>query len=127
MLGQPKSTFSKKEEHMGNARVTKIEGPLELPIVLEEESVKRLGTTRKRLGVTPKRLETMEQYSAVGAAGDYTVTLNHNARQYTIKSTIAIKVLDHGELNLITDSGRWFLFAADSWASVFPVQPEPGE
>jgi hypothetical protein len=126
MLGQPKSTLSKKEEHMDSARVIKIEGPQEPPIVLEEESVKRQGITPKRQGVTPKRPETMEQYSTVGAAGDYTVTLN-NRRQYTIKSAIAIKVLDHGELNLITDSGRWFLFAADSWASVFPVQPEPGE
>jgi hypothetical protein len=118
---------------MASTRVVKIEDSQESPIVLEEELVKRVGTTLKRVGTTPKhvgttpkRPESTEAYSDVGASGDYTVTLG-NARQYTIKSATAIRVLDRGELNLITDAGRWFLFAAGSWTSVFPVQPEPGE
>ena len=55
---------------MGNARVTKIEGPEEPPTVLEEETVKA-----------------------------------------------------HGELNLLTDAGRWYLFAPHAWKTAYPTQP----
>jgi hypothetical protein len=34
-------------------------------------------------------------------------------------------VLDHGELNLLTDTGRWFLFAPNAWRTAFPAQPKP--
>jgi hypothetical protein len=108
---------------MGSAPATKMAEP----IIMEEQQTKRAGLSTKRAGVTTKRFAEMtEQYSDFGAEGDYTVTLT-TEKEYTIKSAISIRVLDHGELNLVTDSGRWFLFAANSWTTVFPTQPKPGE
>lgn len=93
-----------------------------------ENGEKRLGASTKRLGSTTKRLtEGMtEKYSTFGASGDYTVTIP-DGKEVPITSAITVRVLDHGELNLVTDSGRWFLFAANSWKTVSPTQPEPGK
>jgi hypothetical protein len=92
------------------------------------ETTKRAGETTKRAGETTKRLaeisETAEAYFDSGADGDYTVT-TPNGEPVNIKA-IAIRVLDHGELNLLTDTGRWFLFAPNAWRSAFPTQPKPG-
>lgn len=87
---------------------------------------KRIGST-KRIG-TPKRMgieEMKETYSNAGAGGDYTVTLP-DGDTITIQGAIAVKVLAHGELNLVTDTGRWYLFAPNAWRSASPNQPEPG-
>ena len=47
--------------------------------------------------------------------------------QIPISGAIAIRVLDHGELNLLTDAGRWYLFAPNEWKTAFPTQPDSGE
>jgi len=70
--------------------------------------------------------ETRDAYSTSGADGNYTVKLR-NGESITIQGAITIKVLDHGELNLVTDTGRWYLFAPNAWKTAFPMQPEPGE
>ena len=67
-----------------------------------------------------------EAYSDAGADGDYTVTLLDGER-ITIQGALAVKVLAHGELNLLTDAGRWYLFAPNAWRSASPNQPEPGK
>jgi len=73
-----------------------------------------------------KRIEDMkEHYSNTGADGDYTVILP-DGDTITIQGAIAVKVLAHGELNLVTDTGRWYLFAPNAWRSASPNQPEPG-
>lgn len=66
-----------------------------------------------------------ETFSNAGADGDYTVTLP-DGDTITIQGAIAVKVLAHGELNLVTDTGRWYLFAPNAWRSASPNQPEPG-
>jgi hypothetical protein len=121
--GKPsKSIFSKREEHMGT-----------------EEPTKRVGVTTKRVGVSTKGIaggiafsgdegtilpETTGPYSNSGADGNYTVTVG-DGKQIPIKA-ITIRVLNHGELNLVTDTGRWYLFAPDTWKTAFPEQPKPG-
>jgi hypothetical protein len=92
---------------------------------MEVQLMKRLSTT-KRLATTKRIEETREAYSNLGADGDYAVTLP-NGESIPIQGAIAIKVLDHGELNLVTDTGRWYLFAPNAWKSAFPMQPEPGK
>jgi len=92
-----------------------------------ERGMKRAGVTTKHAGITTKALSSiMDQDRAVGAPGDYTVT-DKDGKKYPIGGVIAVRVLDFGELNLVTDAGRWFLFAADTWSTVTPAQPEPGE
>lgn len=92
----------------------------------EEQPTKRAGETTKRAGETTKRIdETREAYSNSGGDGDYMVT-THDGKEIPIKGAITIKVLDHGELNLLTDTGRWYLFAPNAWRTAFPMQPEPG-
>ena len=86
---------------------------------------KRMGST-KRIGTT-KRIEEMKAaYANTGADGDYTVTLP-DGDTITIQGAIAVKVLTHGELNLVTDTGRWYLFAPNAWRSASPNQPEPAK
>lgn len=86
---------------------------------------KRVGPNNKRIE-NRKRIEEMkETYSNAGADGDYTVTLP-DGDTITIQGAIAVKVLAHGELNLVTDTGRWYLFAPNAWRSASPNQPEPG-
>jgi hypothetical protein len=89
------------------------------------QGTKRAGLSTKRAGVTTKGFveEMTEKYSKFGAYGDYTVTTPSG--EFPIDGAIAVRVLDHGELNLVTDAGRWFLFAANSWTSVLPTQPKP--
>jgi hypothetical protein len=97
------------------------------PMKRSGETTKRSGETTKRSGETTKRIEEMRKaYSNSGADGDYTVTLS-DGEPIPIQGAITIKVLDHGELNLVTDTGRWYLFAANSWRTAFPNQPEPGK
>ena len=88
---------------------------------------KRLGRSTKRLGSSTKALTemTMEEHCKSGAYGDYTVT-ETGGKQVPIRGATAIRVLDHGELNLLTDTGRWYLFASNAWKTAFPTQPEPG-
>lgn len=90
-------------------------------------STKRPGLTTKRPGLTTKRIEvtqeTTEAYSKSGAEGDYIVMTSEG--EVTIKGAITIKVLDHGELNLLTDTGRWYLFAPNVWKKACPLQPKP--
>lgn len=92
----------------------------------EEQPTKRAGETTKRAGETTKGIDqTREAYSNSGGGGDYMVTTT-DGKEIPITGAITIKVLDHGELNLLTDTGRWFLFAPNAWKTAFPVQPEPG-
>jgi hypothetical protein len=96
--------------------------------VTEVQPTKRAGPTTKRAGATTKRLAEMlmEDYSESGAYGDYTVTKTGGER-VQIKGAMAIRVLDRGVLNLLTDTGRWYLFAPNEWQTAFPTQPEPGK
>jgi hypothetical protein len=104
-----------------------------------EQQVKRQGTTLKRLaedngeqqvkrqGINLKRVaeDMTEKYSKFGAYGDYEVK-TPSGQDVTVVDAITIRILDHGELNLVTGSGHWFLFAPNSWTSVQPLQPGPG-
>ena len=87
---------------------------------------KRGGDINNKRELLKKRIEEMkETFSNAGADGDYTVTLP-DGDTITIQGAIAVKVLAHGELNLVTDTGRWYLFAPNAWRSASPSQPEPG-
>jgi len=94
---------------------------------MEVQLTKHLGSSTKHLGSSTKRLieMMMEEHFDSGAYGDYTVTVSGGG-QVPISGAIAIRVLDHGELNLLTDTGRWYLFAPNAWQSAFPTQPAPG-
>jgi hypothetical protein len=96
-------------------------------IVMVEQPTKRFGALSKHLGGSLKGFNqaVMEEHGQAGASGDYTVTIT-GGKQIPIRGAIAIRVLDHGELNLVTDTGRWYLFAPDSWESAVPTQPTPG-
>jgi len=96
-------------------------------MVMEVQLTKRLGASTKRLGSSTKGLTQMmmEEHCKAGAYGDYTVKVT-GGEQIPINGAIAIRVLDHGELNLLTDTGRWYLFAPNAWQSAFPTQPAPG-
>jgi hypothetical protein len=92
----------------------------------EAQPMKRLGSSTKRLGSTTKGLTTIEDHSESGADGDYTVKAA-DGKDILIAGAIAIRVLEHGELNLVTDAGRWYLFAQNEWKTAFPTQPKPGK
>jgi len=100
--------------------------PVTGPTNLAGQETKRAGITTKHAGVTTKGFaeEMTEKFSKFGADGDYTVKTPTG--DVPISGAIAVRVLDHGELNLVTDAGRWFLFAANSWTRVIPTQPNPG-
>ena len=66
-----------------------------------------------------------ETYADFGAYGDYMITTNEG--QSRVFNAVTIRVLDCGALNLVTDSGRWFLFAQGEWKRVSLVQPQPGQ
>ena len=88
---------------------------------------KNHGVNLKNHGVNLKSLTpmTIEEHGPAGAPGDYTVTVT-GGKEIPISGAIAIRVLDRGELNLVTDAGRWYLFAPDAWQTAFPTQPTPG-
>ena len=95
-------------------------------MVMEVPPTKRLGPSAKRLGPSAKGpTQVMTEEHETGASGDYTVTVT-TGKPIRISGAIAIRVLDHGELNLVTDAGRWYLFAPQEWQSAFPTQPTPG-
>lgn len=74
--------------------------------------------------------ETMTAYSEAGAYGNYLVKVSNGmggTNEVSVQGAIAIRVLPGGQLNLVTDAGRWFLFAPGTWKSVSPEQPLPGE
>ena len=88
---------------------------------------KNHGINLKNHGVNLKSLTpmTIEEHGPAGTGGDYTVTVT-GGKEIPISGAIAIRVLDHGELNLLTDAGRWYLFAPHVWQTAFPTQPTPG-
>jgi len=89
-------------------------------------SFKHNGPSFKHHGPTLKGpTQVMMEEHETGASGDYTVTVT-TGKPIRISGAIAIRVLDHGELNLVTDAGRWYLFAPQEWQSAFPTQPTPG-
>jgi hypothetical protein len=92
---------------------------------MEIELTKRGGSSTKRGGSSTKgQAEQMIQtYASFGAFGDYVVTTHDGEK--ILYSAVTVRVLDGGELNLATDSGQWFLFAADAWSIVAPAQPRP--
>ena len=94
---------------------------------MEIEPTKRGGTSTKRGGTSTKGLaeEMIQTYASFGAFGDYVVT-THDGKEIPY-SAVTVRVLHHGELNLATDTGQWFLFAANSWSKVAPAQPQPGK
>jgi len=74
--------------------------------------------------------ETMTAYSEAGAYGNYVVKISDGmgaTKDVPVQGAIAIRVLPGGQLNLVTDAGRWFVFAPGTWTSVSPEQPQPGE
>jgi hypothetical protein len=74
--------------------------------------------------------ETMTAYSDAGAYGNYRIKVTDgiaHANEVFVQGAIAVRVLPGGELNLLTDAGRWFLFAPGTWKSVIPEQCLPGE
>src|SRR5215472_7233770 len=95
----------KREEHMKVALMKE-----EDSMVMEEVPLtKRSGVSFKRSGISFKGpTQVMTEEHETGASGDYTVTLAH------------------GDLNLVTDTGRWYLFAPQEWRSALPTQPTPG-
>jgi hypothetical protein len=92
----------------------------------ETQQMKRLGMSTKRLGRSTKRTTTIEDDSESGAEGDYTITIN-NGPSIAVVGATSIRILENGELNLVTDAGRWFLFAPTVWKTAFPTQPQPGK
>jgi hypothetical protein len=95
-------------------------------MTMEVQLTKRLGASTKRLGRTTKGLTMIQDHSESGGDGDYAVTIA-NGTEVLIDGATAIRVLDHGELNLVTDAGRWYLFAPGAWQTAFPTQPKPGK
>ena len=74
--------------------------------------------------------ETMTAYSEAGAYGNYLVEVSNGTgatSKVSVQGAIAVRVLPGGQLNLVTDAGHWFLFAPNTWTSVSPEQPLPGE
>ena len=95
-------------------------------MVIEVPLTKHRDATTKHRDATLKGpTQVMAEDGPVGASGDYTVTVTCG-KQIPISGAIAIRVLDHGELNLLTDAGRWYLFAPNEWKTAFPTQPTPG-
>jgi len=94
---------------------------------MEIEPTKRGGMSTKRGGTSTKghAEEMIQTYASFGAFGDYVVTTSEGKE--IPYSAVTIRVLDHGELNLATDTGQWFLFAANAWSRVAPAQPRPGK
>jgi hypothetical protein len=62
--------------------------------------------------------------SEAGTGGNYVVKLADGTKD-TVQGAICIRVLQNGELNLLTDDGQWFLFARGAWTSASPEQPSP--
>jgi hypothetical protein len=95
------------------------------------QETKRFPDTTKRFPDTTKRIDEFSQridatkiaYSDAGAYGRYVVKVA-GGDEFTV-AAISIRVLNNGELNLLTDQGRWILFAPDTWKSVLPKQPLP--
>ena len=88
---------------------------------------KRFPGTRKRPDELANQIdETNTAYSEAGAEGDYVVKLAEGT-EVPVRGAISIRVLKNGELNFLTDDGRWFLFAHGAWTSASPEQPSPGQ
>lgn len=109
-----------------------------------DEGTKRFPQMAKRFPQMAKGMEefkqwvdeTMTAYSEAGAYGNYLVTLAAPVKisngmgatdEVSVQGAVAVRVLPGGQLNLVTDAGRWFLFAPGTWTSVSPEQPVPGE
>ena len=90
---------------------------------MKKNETKHVGISTKRFPVNLKR--PAGQFSKSGAEGDYRITIP-DGDPVMVKGAISLRVLNHGELNLVTDTGRWYLFAPGTWKTAFPVQPEPG-
>lgn len=90
----------------------------------EKDTLKREKDTLKREFDTLKReFDTLKGASGQGGPGEYIVKDGN-----TVLATITadfVRVLPDGGLNLLTDSGKWYLYAANKWSSVVPKQPEP--
>jgi hypothetical protein len=103
---------------------------------MRSEETKHIGTSTKHIGTSTKHIGTStksnaedvtETYSSFGSFGDYEVITTPNGESGTVYEAVTIRVLDRGELNLITDTGEWYLFAANAWSKVAPAQPKPGK
>ena len=103
-----------------------------------DERIKRFPQTGKRFPQMAKGIEEFQEwidetataYSDAGAYGNYRVKVADgiaDKNEVCVQGAIAIRVLHGGELNLLTDAGRWFLFAPGTWKSVSPEQRLPGE
>ena len=85
------------------------------------DSTKRFPDSTK--GFLQQTDETKTAYSDAGAYGNYVVKVA-GGEEVTV-AAISVRVLKNGELNFLTDEGRWILFAPDTWKSVLPKQPLP--
>ena len=92
----------------------------------ELQSTKReLQSTKRELQSTKRIKDVATDYGDFGAAGNYTVNTDIAGEEKVLISAGCIRVLDGGELNILTDVGRWFLFARGTWKSVSPDPPNP--
>ena len=93
---------------------------------IDSEATKHTGTSTKHTGTSTKSHAegVTKTYLSYGAFGDYEVT-THEGKPGIPYNAVTVRVLDRGELNLITDTGQWFLFAANAWLKVAPAQPRP--
>ena len=89
----------------------------------ELQSTKReLQSTKRELQSTKRIKEMAIDHWDFGAAGVYIVEIAGQEKEI---SGSCIRVLDRGELNILTDAGLWFLFAQGTWKSAKPKQPDP--
>ena len=73
----------------------------------ELQTTKReLESTKRELQSTKRIKDTATEYWDFGAPGDYTVMID--GKEVEITAASCIRVLDHGELNILTDKGRCF-------------------
>ena len=74
---------------------------------------------------TKRITDIATEYGDLGAAGNYTVNTSIAGEEKVPIIASSIRVLGGGELNFLTDTGQWFLFAQGTWKSVRPTQPDP--
>jgi len=92
----------------------------------ELQSTKReLQSTKREFQSTKRITDIATEYGDLGAAGNYTVNTSIAGEEKVPIIASSIRVLGGGELNFLTDTGQWFLFAQGTWKSVRPTQPDP--
>jgi hypothetical protein len=124
--GQGEQMITNTDFQQGDDMITRVEGTKRFP-----QFGKRFPQMAKGIEEFSNWVdETMTAYSSAGAYGSYYIKLADgisDKNEIFVQGAIAIRVLPGGELNLLTDAGRWFLFAPGTWKSVSPEEHLPGE